>query len=53
LKMSSFCGRARAVVVLFVSADDDLMRLERVDEKASELELEISFALERDLGFAP
>jgi hypothetical protein len=30
-----------------------LMRFERVDEKARELELDISFAFERFLGFAP
>jgi len=40
-------------VVLFASVDDDLMRFESVEEKARELELDISFALERFFGFAP
>ncbi|KAH4605444.1 hypothetical protein HBH82_117610 [Parastagonospora nodorum] len=51
--MSSFCGRARPAVVLLVSVADDLMRLDSVDEKARELELDMSFALERFFGFAP
>lgn len=38
---------------MFVSEDEALMRLERVDEKARELELEISFPFVRDFGRAP
>ncbi len=51
--MSSFWGRVRPVEGLFESEDEALMRLDRVEEKARVLELDIAFAFVRDFGLEP